>query len=271
MKDSTYTTLLETFFELIECHKVIFRQERTFLRALGLVIGELYVFARHTITQELLALGLTDVDWSAWYRLFSHKRFDPERANEVLLTQTLAHVPVEAPYVIGVDGVQVPRSSQKMPGTCWLKAPRTPKFKAGIHRAQRFLNMSWLTPLEAGYSRAIPLSWLPAFPAKAIPADVPPSKEWEAGLKAICWLRRQLDAAQRKTQLLFVLADGNFEKVVAFWKGLPERTVVMGRSARNRVLYDLPTWCGRGRPPIYCQHRVKKSCDHRNKKSVFHQ
>ena len=28
------------------------------------------------MTQGLLALGETEKDWSAWYRLFSHKRFD---------------------------------------------------------------------------------------------------------------------------------------------------------------------------------------------------
>jgi hypothetical protein len=252
MKDSTFPTILQHLFQLLEAQRGIFRQERTYLRALGLLIGELFVFARHTVTQELLALGLSEGDWSPWYRLFSRKRFDLEQASGHVFTQTLAHVAVEQPYGIGVDGVQVPRSSQKMAGTSWLKAPWTPKFKAGIHRAQRFLNLSWLTPLEEGFSRAIPLRWLPAFPEKAVlPAGLSPCKEWEAGLEAIRWVRSQLDAAGRQGQWLLALADGNFEKVVDFWKGLPERTVVLGRSARNRVLDHLPESCGVGRPPDF--------------------
>lgn len=241
MKDTTCPTLLQHLFEILAAHRDIFRQERTFWRVAGLLIGELFVFARHTVTQQLLALGLSDEDWSAWYRLFSRQRFDPERAGEQVFSQTLAHVPVDQPYVIGADGVQVPRSSQKMAGTSWLKALGTARFKAGIHRAQRFLNLSWFTPLEEGFSRAVALRWLPAFPEKAVlPADHSPRKEWEAGLEGIRWVRSQLDAAGRQAQWLLALVDGSFEKVLDFWKGLPERTVVLGRSARNRVLYHLP-------------------------------
>jgi hypothetical protein len=259
MKDSTFPTLLEALFELLEAHRPIFCQERTYLRALGLLLGELFVFARHTVTQELLALGLTDADWSAWYRLFSRPRYDPERASEVLLAQTLPHVPLDQPwpgqcqpYVAGIDTLQVPRHSQKMPGTSWLKALGTAAFRPGIHRAQRFLDLSWLTPLEAGFSRAIPLRWLTAFPEKAVlPAGLSACKEWQAGLTAINWLRQRLDAAGRGAQLLLVLADGSFEKVSDFWRTLPERVVLLGRSARNRALYHLPTYRGLGRPPEY--------------------
>lgn len=256
MNDSTVSpekpALLETLFELLAAHRPIFRQERTFQRVWGLLMGELFVFARHTVTQQLLALGLTDGDWTAWYRLFSRERFNPQQASACLLGLTLADAPVQEPYVVGIDGVQVPRSSQKMPGTSWLKALRTPPFRAGIHRAQRFVNLSWLTPPEEGFRRAVPLGWWPAFPEKAVPADSPARKEWEAGAEAVAWTRTQLDAAGREAQPLVVLADGSFEKPVAFWQALPERTVVLARCARNRVLYGLPgDYAGRGRPPVY--------------------
>ncbi|NOZ27653.1 MAG: transposase [Chloroflexi bacterium] len=251
MKDSTFPALLQALFELLQAHRPVFRQERTFLRAIGLLIGEVFAFGRHTVTQGLLALGLTDADWSAWYRLFSRKRFDPDKASVCLLGQTLRHVPVKQPYVTGVDSVQVPRSSLKMPGTCWLKALGTAPFRPGLHRAQRFVDVSWLIPPEGGYSRAVPLCWLPAFPAKAVSAECPPRKEWEAGQEGIAWVRKQLDAAEREEQLLLVLVDGSFERVVEFWRGLPERAAVLGRCARNRVLYQLPHYSGRGRPPSY--------------------
>ncbi len=77
-------------------------------------------------------------------------------------------------------------------------------FRKGIHRAQRFLHGAWLPPIEAGYTRALPLRFLPAFPAKARPAAVPPCKEWEAGLAFIRWVRQELDAAGRATQRLLV-------------------------------------------------------------------
>ncbi len=260
MKDSTFPTLLSTLFELIQAQRDTFRQERTFYRVIGLLLSELFVFARHTVTQGLLSLGLSDADWTAWYRLFSHGRFDPDKAAQCFFQHTLEHVPTDQPYVIGADGVQVPRSSQKMPGTSWLKAQRTAAFKPGIHRAQRFLNLSWLVPLVDSFSRAIPLRWLAAFPAKAVAAAAGSQKEWEAGLTGIRWVRQQLDEAGRQDQLLLALVDGSFEKVVDFWKGLPEHTLCLGRSARNRALYHLPEYEGVGRPPLYGE-KARKPCE----------
>lgn len=258
MKDSTLAGILQALFELLDAHRSMFKQERTFIRVFSLMLSELFVFARHTVTQGILALGLKDADWTAWYRLFSQERFDPERAAEVVFAQTQRHVNVSEPYTIGIDTTQVPRSSLKMPGTSWLKAGGTAPFKPGIHRAQRFLNLSWLVPQEEGFSRAIPLKWLPAFPEKAVAAAQAHHKDWEAGLKAIGWVREGLDRANRAGQNLLVLVDGGFEKVVAFWRGLPERTILLGRSARNRALFELPAqYSGTGRPAEYGEKAKK--------------
>ena len=72
---------------------------------------------RHTVTQGLLTLGLHDVDWSAWYRLFSRGRFDALKAGEEMIRHTLEHVEETRPYVVVGDGVKVYRHSRKMPGT----------------------------------------------------------------------------------------------------------------------------------------------------------
>jgi hypothetical protein len=198
-----------------------------------------------------MALGIMDGDWSAWYRLFSRERFEEEQLARTLLGETVKEVPENEPYVVGVDGVQIPRSSLKMPGTSWLKAPRTPVFKVGIHRAQRFLHGSWLTPMQSGYSRAVPLRFLPAFPPKAKEANVPPQREWEAGLAFVNWVRQCLDRAGRTTQSMLVLADGSFD-TLGFWAGLPERVILAVRTARNRALYWLPEpHPGPGRPASY--------------------
>lgn len=53
-----------------------FRQERPFLRMPALVFGYLFPFARRTITQALVALGTTDHDRSAFYRLFDEPSLD---------------------------------------------------------------------------------------------------------------------------------------------------------------------------------------------------
>jgi len=81
-----------------------------------MVLGKLFNFGRHTVTQMLLSLGVLDGDWSAWYRVFSCGRYREARMSRVMLGETIKEVPDSEPYVMGVDGVQIPRSSLKMPG-----------------------------------------------------------------------------------------------------------------------------------------------------------
>ena len=135
IKHSTQSVLLHNLFELLAQHRPAFRQTRSYWRVVGLVVGELFNFGRHTVTQGLMALGLTEADWSGWYRLFSRRRYVESRVARLFFRETVTHTALSEPYVVGVDGVQIPRSSLKLAGTSWLKAPRTPVFKVGIHRA----------------------------------------------------------------------------------------------------------------------------------------
>ena len=64
------TPLLDALRRLLLSHRPAFSQERTFFRAQALILAHLFCFARRTITQALIALGLTDYDWSAFYRIF---------------------------------------------------------------------------------------------------------------------------------------------------------------------------------------------------------
>jgi hypothetical protein len=237
--EETVPALLTELLALMVAHRPAFRREQPYRRAVALVFGEVFAFARHTVTQGLLALGLTDADWSAFYRLFSRSRYDEERLSRCFFRETLLHSKSEEPYVTGIDTTQIPRSSMKMPGTGWLRAPRTAVFRRGIHRAQRFLHGAWLPAIQDGYTRAMPLRFLPAFPEKAVKANVEPLKEWAAGLKFMHWVRQELDSAGRLAQLLLVLGDGAYD-TVELWRGLPQRTVAVIRTAKNRRLRELP-------------------------------
>ena len=91
--------LLPTLLALIAAHRPAFGQERVYRRGVALVVGELFVFARHTVTQSLLALGLAEVDGTAFYRLFSRQRFEVEVLWNCLLDETLPHSEPTEPYV----------------------------------------------------------------------------------------------------------------------------------------------------------------------------
>jgi len=232
--------LLPALLSMVEKCKVAYGQRRVYNRVLGLVMAEFFAFGRHTMTQLLLVLGLTAEDWSGWYRVFSQGRFDEAQNSGVMVQEMLLEVEEREPFVVGLDGFHVPKSSQRMPGTGWMRGLNTAKFKPGIQRGQRFVEGSWLTPLVNGFSRAIPLRCLAAFTEKAVPcAGTEPRTEVAAGLTILAWLRQQMDAAGRAQQPLVSLQDGGYD-TLAFWGELPARTIGVTRTARNRCLYALP-------------------------------
>jgi hypothetical protein len=230
--------LLNNLFVLLEAHRALFHQNRTYQRVVAMVLAEIFAFGRSTVTQLLMTLGETEHDWSAWYWVL-RKRFAAEGAAGVLLLETLKHVGEDEVYVVAGDGTQTPRTGKKIEGVGWLRNMRTPPFRVGIHQAQRWFNGSWLLPAERGYSRAMPLRWLPAFTEKSRRKEQEACKEWEAAVAFLRWLQQQFRAAQRAGQRILMVADGSYD-TIELWKALPEGVILLARSAKNRVLHYLP-------------------------------
>lgn len=203
------TELLKNLFNLITAQRGLAEQQRVRERLELLVLSEVFTFGRHTVTQLLMSLGLNDQDWSGWYRLFSEERFNYAAASEGLFTESLRYVAEHELYVVAGDATQTARSSRRMEGAGWLRNMRTPPFMVGIHAAQRWFNGSWLVPEENGYSRAIPLRWMPAFTEKSQPQTVEPLKEWEASVQFLTWLQQQFTAHERPEQAILFVGDGS--------------------------------------------------------------
>lgn len=238
--------LLKQLIKLLQAHRGLYQQERVFQRVALLVLAEIVVFARHTVTQLLLALGRAETDWSSWYRLFSQGRFPYDGASRVLLEETLQHVGRQQLYVVAGDATQTRRSSGQMEGAHWLHNPQSPVFKRGIHLAQRWFNGSWLLPAENGYSRAVPLWWQPAFTAKSQPQTTAPRKEWAAARDFLRWLKAQLTQHGRAEQPILMVGDGHYD-TLGLWRELPAGIILLARSAKNRVCGRCPA---RPRAPI---------------------
>lgn len=206
---------------------------------------------------QILA-GLKVGDWTAFYRLLSRGRFAVEAVSKVLLAQMVQHVDPSQPLVVGVDGTQIWRTSRKLEGVGWHVCFRTPKWKPGIHLAQRWLHLAWLTPMVDGFSRAIPLRLVPAFSVKAKRVITEAASEWAAASGMRVWLRAALDSLGRAKQTILVLGDGGFD-VVEFWSSLPRGVVLLVRTATNRVLYHPPPPRApgqKGRPRKYAQRAL---------------
>jgi len=231
--------LLGELVEVMEAHRSAFRQLRTWQRAWALVLASLFCFSRKTVSQHIVALGLWGWDWTCWYRFFGKRRVNYDVLCDCFIGETLKHVSKSEPYFVVIDGTHTVRSSKKMPGVSWSRVPGGLGNRPNLRPAQRFVNLSWLTPPENGYCRAVPLRWETACPPKAVESDEPARKEWEAGLKAVRYLRERLDQKGREKQLLVVLADGSYD-ANEVWSNVPHDTVLIVNGAKNRRLHTFP-------------------------------
>lgn len=237
----TPRSVLPRLTPLLLALAVTARQPRTQERLLTLCLGYLQTLGRHTLTGVLRSLGRDRLDWSAAYRLFSRVRFDLEAARRALLATVLTTLGSDEPLVVVLDGTQLARTSARFPGVGWLRSPRTPVWRPGIHRAQRWVGLSALLPRSVdGGSRAVPLWFAPA-PAPTARAwpGYPPQKEWEAGLTALRWLRACLDDLGQAPRRVLAVADGSYG-VAPLLRALPTGVSLLARTTRTRALYALP-------------------------------
>lgn len=242
--------LLSTFLTLLQPFRSICLQERPVVRLTALAVAMVINYGRQTITQALATLGVTG-DWSAFYRLFNTPRLHADDLARQLGAASLALMPLDAPVVVAIDSVQIPRSSQHFPGSSWMYNPTSPVFKRGIHRAQRWVHLAMLLPQSAtGYSRAVPVRFDPAIPEKGHrPKGIAARTEWEVGLDQLHWMRTMLDQTDRDTQSLLAVADSGWQGA-GVWSNLPARTTLVAGCRANRALYALPrrsSGCGRPR------------------------
>jgi hypothetical protein len=251
--DTPALALRETWFALLVADRSAVGQERVFVRLVALTVACLLGLGRRTITQLLVALGVGDRDWTAWYRRFNRGRLDVDRVQETLLAPVVAVLPVAGPVVAAVDATQLPRSSRRMPGCGVTVNPRGFKWRRPLHLAQRFVGISLLLPRsEHGDSRAVPLRWRLLRTAKTTAlGDEPERTESQGAGELVEWLRHGLDTEGRGEQPLLVLGDGAYSNAGVLG-GLPARVVLVARCAKNRALYALPTYRpGRGRQRRY--------------------
>ena len=227
---------------LLAAHRAAVVQERVFVRLMLLTVGNLLALGRHTVTQLLVTLGRGDTDWSAWYRLFAVPRIAIDRLQAILLEQALRDEPATAVLPVVLDATQLPRSSRRFPGSGWIRAPRTPAWRPGIHQGQRWEGLSLLlSRSRQGDSRTVPLRWELIRSATSRPCgDVPVRSEGTVGIVLLTWLRGHLDRLGRAAQRVLVIADGAYSTATVL-RHLPHDTLLLARCATNRALYALPS------------------------------
>jgi hypothetical protein len=216
--------LLTRFLALVSLWRPVFRQERSFRRALRQALGSLTVVGTATLTRILAGLGLDQQDWSAEYRLQARSEWDEQALFDALLPTALSHctggfVPV------ALDDTRLKKTGKRIPMAFYQRDPLSPPFHVNLQWGLRFLQASVLLPLHRKYNanaRAVPVRFVLA-PIMKKPQRNATSEQQQQyrsqqrqhnlSQQALCLLdhlRQSLDQAGAAAKPLLVAGDASF-------------------------------------------------------------
>jgi hypothetical protein len=216
--------LLVRFLALVSLWRPVFRQERSFQRALRQAVGALLVVGSATLTRILAGLGLDQQDWSADYKLYARADWDEQALFDALLPSALAHCP--GPFVpVALDDTRLRKTGRRIPTAFWQRDPLSPPFHVNLQWGLRFLQASLLLPLHRKYkvnARAVPVRFLLAPSLKKPGAKATRQEQARfrqqrkqynlsrQSVNLLIGLRASLDQAGASHKRLLVAGDGSF-------------------------------------------------------------
>jgi hypothetical protein len=216
--------LLTRFLALVSLWRPVFRQERSYRRALRQALGSLTVLGTATLTRILAGLGLDQQDWSAEYRLQARSAWDEQALFDALLPTALAHCP--DPFVpVALDDTRLKKTGQRIPTAFWQRDPLSPPFHVNLQWGLRFLQARVLLPLHRKHkvnARAVPVRFLaaPSLKKPGTRADQQTQQRYreqrkqqnlsQQAVRLLIGLRASLDQAGAQTKTLLIAGDGSF-------------------------------------------------------------
>src|SRR6266536_5414145 len=227
----------------------VFPQARTRRRAIQHAVALPCVLGRRTITRTLEALGRSDCDWSADYKMFSRCHWRPEQLFTPVIDEYLERYP-QAPVVAAIDDTKVRKTGKKIKGTCWQRDPLSPPFHVNFPYGLRFLQASLLFPhyREGDFPpRAIPVRFQAASPLKKPGKRASEEQRQEyrqlqkqqnlsqQTVAMLRDLRASLDQRGGRDRSLLIVGDGSFANQTMFKSSL-ERTQLLTRCRKDARL-----------------------------------
>jgi len=242
--------LIQQFYSLLNAGWILaFPQARTLHRAIEHAIALPCVFGRRTISRTLGALGRTDCDWGADYKMFSRSKWNPDRLFDPMLDEYQDRYP-DRPFVAAIDDTKLKKFGRKIKSASWHRDPLSPPFHVNLVRGLRFLQVSMLFPhyLEGSFPpRGMPVRFreAPALKKPGKRATDQQLKDYRQlqkennlstqALEEIRGLRASLDRRGGKDRLLLMVGDGSFCNRTML-KAQLDRTEIVARCRKDARL-----------------------------------
>ena len=228
----------------------VFASRASTERAVEHLIATASTMGRRTISRAVTALGRSDQDWSADYKLFSRSRWDARELYVPVMEQGLKLIG-NGPIPIALDDTKLSKSGRNVPGAGWHRDPMSPPFHVNLRWGVRYLQASLLVRQacdgpEAG-CRSLPIRFEPA-PWIRKPGKRATEEDRKAYRKAqkehnlsrsgrqmLVELRQSLDRLGGRGRVMIVAADGGFCNRALFGEAL-EGVRLLARTRKDARL-----------------------------------
>jgi hypothetical protein len=141
------STLLECWLDIVRPWRVVFAQQRTFLRAVRQGLGSLLCLGRSTLSRIIRTTGREQNSWSGEYFLHSRASWNPHALFEPMVREALQYCPGRL-VGVAVDDTRLKKTGRAIPQAQYHRDPLSPPFHVNLIWALRFLQASVLLPLH---------------------------------------------------------------------------------------------------------------------------
>jgi hypothetical protein len=258
--------LKEQLYSLLEQGwQTVFAQKRSRERAIAHALALPCIMGRRTISRTICALGRSDQDWSADYKIFSRSKWKAENLFDPVLDNYLTRYP-DGPIRVAFDDTKLKKTGRKIKTAFYQRDPMSPPFYDNFIYGLRFIQASLLFPhhQEGDFSaRGYPVAFQEA-PAIKKPGKRASDQEKADYNKArkqhnlsiqtlteIYNLRQRLDQKGAYSRSLLATLDGSFCNKT-FFKAQLDRIQLVARCRKDASLcFPVPA----GSHRIYDLHK----------------
>jgi hypothetical protein len=232
----------------------VFRSTATLHRAIEHLVAGVSTMGRRTISRTITALGRSQQDWSADYKLYSRSSWESTALYDPILSEGLALIG-EGPVPVALDDTKLKHVGPSIPYAGWHRDPLSPPFHPNLQWGCRYLQASLLVPHDPEGQvgcrslpiRFVPAPWVRKPGKKATDADRAAYRQQKkeqnlsrTARHVLIGLRAALDRAGTRRRPLIAAVDGSFCNRALFFEPL-DRTYLLARARKDaRLCYPAP-------------------------------
>ena len=220
-------SLLEELLVLLSNWQRVFRQERSFQRALRLALAHILTPGQRLLSRLIATSGRQDRDWTADYKLFNRSPWQVDPLFFPAIERCVEHCKEQSHLVVAGDFTHLVKSGKHIANVSCMRDPMSPPYHVNLIQGLRFFQLAAILPLyrqgdQTSPPRSVPVcfSEVPVLKKPGRKATVQQRLAYQAAYKSrpasqkalqqIKTLRSQFDLAGAYDKTLIAALDGSF-------------------------------------------------------------